>query len=312
MAQAAAYYLGVDGGGTKTAFVLVDADGQIVAETRGPSCYYFASGIELVERVLGEGISKVAALAGIEPDQITYAFFGLPGYGEVSADVENLRAIPGRLLGHDRYACDNDMIGGWAGALGGADGINVIAGTGSMAYGQRRGVGHRVGGWSELFGDEGSGYWIAVRGLNAFTRMSDGRLPRGPLYDLVRQRVGVEHDLDLIGVVMDRWGGRRAEIAQLSRTVVEAEAAGDAVAAAILHEACGELAKLVDTCRVALGYESGEPVTVSYSGGVFAAPTIPPRFASALHELGVRYEIVSPRHAPGLGSALYAKKLADH
>ena len=51
-----------------------------------------------------------------------------------------------------------------------------------MTYGERQGVGHRVGGWGELFGDEGSAYWIAAAGLNAFCRMSDGRLPRGPLH----------------------------------------------------------------------------------------------------------------------------------
>ena len=84
------------------------------------------------------------------------------------------------MLGHDRYSCDNDMVCGWAGSLAGEDGINVISGTGSMTYGERQGVGHRVGGWGELFGDEGSAYWIAAQGLNAFTRMSDGRLPHGP------------------------------------------------------------------------------------------------------------------------------------
>ncbi len=50
-----------------------------------------------------------------------------------------------------------------------------------MTYGERLGVGQRVGGWGELFGDEGSAYWIrCIRGLNAFSRMSDGRIPAAP------------------------------------------------------------------------------------------------------------------------------------
>ena len=53
------------------------------------------------------------------------------------------------------------------GSLAGEDGINVISGTGSMTYGERQGLGHRVGGWGELFGDEGSAYWVATQGLNA-------------------------------------------------------------------------------------------------------------------------------------------------
>jgi hypothetical protein len=147
-----ARYLGVDGGGSKTAFVLLDRAGRITAEAQGPSCYYFASGIELVDRVLSDGIARVTGAAGVDTAQIDYAFFGLPGYGEVGTDVPRLQAIPRDLLGHDRYTCDNDMIGGWAGALGGQDGINVVAGTGSMAYGEHRGAACRVGGWSELSG----------------------------------------------------------------------------------------------------------------------------------------------------------------
>ena len=304
-----ALYLGVDGGGSKTGFVLVDEDGRTVAEAQGPSCYYFAAGIELVERVLADGIGAVTSAAGVETEQIDHAFFGLPGYGEVSADLEHLRAIPYKLLGHDRYACDNDMIGGWAGALGGRDGINVIAGTGSMVYGERDGAGHRVGGWSELFGDEGSAYWIAARGLNAFTRMSDGRMPRGPLHEIVKRRVGVEQDLDLIGVVVDEWGGRRGEIAQLSKAVVEAESAGDAAAAEILRDAHAELALLVEACRVALGYRDDETVPVSYSGGMFTAPSFLTGFTHALHALGPGFRLSPPQHGPVVGSALYAMKL---
>lgn len=89
----------------------------------------------------------------------------MPGYGEVSAGIPVLDAAPHPKLGHERYACDNDMVCGWAGSLGGADGINVISGTGSMTYGEHRGCGTRVGGWAELFGDEGSAYWIATRVL---------------------------------------------------------------------------------------------------------------------------------------------------
>ena len=73
------------------------------------------------------------------------------------------------------------MICSWAGSLACEDGISVIAGTGSMAYGEYEGRSARAGGWGELIGDEGSAYWIAREGMNLFSRMSDGRAPRGPL-----------------------------------------------------------------------------------------------------------------------------------
>jgi N-acetylglucosamine kinase-like BadF-type ATPase len=302
-------FLGVDGGGSKTAFVVLDGEGRTVAEAVGPSCYYFASGIDLVERVLGEGIAELTDSAGAGPAALAHAFFALPGYGEVGADIPRLHAIVRGLLGHDRFGCDNDMVAGWAGALGGRDGINVVAGTGSIAYGERNGRAHRAGGWSELFGDEGSAYWVAVQGLNAFSRMSDGRAPRGVLHSLLAERVGIADDLDLVGVVVDRWGGRRAEIAALSKVVVEAADAGDAAAGAILEQAGQELVALVEACRTGLGYARDEPVEVSYSGGMFSAPSFRSAFNRALGSAGSGYRLREPLYGPAVGAALYAMKL---
>lgn len=323
-----AFYLGVDGGGSKTAYVVLDGDGRAVAEAVGPSCSYFASGIELVGRVLGEGVAEVTARAGIGRADLAHAFFGLPGYGEVSADVPRLREIVRGVLGHDRFGCGNDMVGGWAGALAGRDGINVVSGTGSIAYGEHAGRTHRAGGWSELFGDEGSAYWVAVQGLNAFSRMSDGRCPRGPLHALIAARTGIASDLDLVGVVMDRWGGRRARIAALAPVVVEAAQAGDGAAEAILERAGRELVGLVEACRAHLGYDRNEgegegesdgggsgrdgdaaAVDVSYSGGMFSAPRFRAVFARALKSAGPGYRLRAPVHGPGVGSALYAMRL---
>ena len=303
------YFLGVDGGGSKTAYVVLDGEGRTVAESIGPSCYYFAAGIDLLERVLGEGLAEITAKAGITPAELDHAFFGLPGYGEASADIPLLDDIAGRLLGHERFAVDNDVVSGWAGALAGADGINVVAGTGSIAYGEHLGLAHRAGGWSELFGDEGSAYWVAIQGLNVFGRMSDGRLPRGPLHGLLAERVGITSDLDMVGTIVDRWGGRRAEIARLSGTVVEAADAGDAEAGSILHAAGQELVRLVQACRDRLGYRDGEEVAVSYSGGMFTAPSFLSTFHEALRTAGPEYRLHTPVHGPAVGSALYAMKL---
>lgn len=303
-------FLGVDGGGSKTAFVLLNDSGQIVGQTQSRSCYYFSEGIGLVSSVLTEGIDALTTQVGIETKDIGYAFFGLPGYGEVSTDIAELDAIPHNILGHSRYSCDNDMVCGWAGSLGAIDGINVISGTGSMTYGEHDGHGHRVGGWSELFGDEGSAYWVAIRGLNAYTRMSDGRLPRGPLYEVVKKRVDVTGDLDLIDVVVNRWKGQRGAIADLSKTVVEAAALGDLVAAQIITDACSELATIVDTTRTELGFAPEDIIPVSYSGGMFTASAVREGFEEALTLLHPNYELRTPQFNPAVGAALYAAKKA--
>jgi N-acetylglucosamine kinase-like BadF-type ATPase len=303
-------YLGVDGGGTKTALCLLREDGRVAARARAPSCYYFTEGIDLVSRVLRQGIDEVCEMASITPADIRYAFFGLPTYGEVSADVSALDAAPGGILGHGRYACNNDMVCGWAGSLGGIDGINVISGTGSMTYGERAGTGIRVGGWGELFGDEGSAYWIAIKGLNAYSRMSDGRLPVGPLHETLRTHLALEADLDLVDVVLNRWRGGRSEIAALSRVVAGAAEEGDECAARILSEAADELAGLVDTTRRRLDFGPDQEVPVSYSGGVFNARPVVEGFEAALKHLHDGYELREPLYSPVVGAAIYAAKLA--
>jgi len=303
-------YLGVDGGGTKTALCLLGEDGRIAAQARAPSCYYFTEGVELVGRVLRQGIGQVCEMASVTPADIRYAFFGLPTYGEVSGDVPALDAAPGRVLGHERYACNNDTVCGWAGSLGGIDGINVVSGTGSITYGERAGNGVRVGGWGELFGDEGSAYWIAIRALNAFSRMGDGRLPVGPLRETLRTHLALEADLDLVDVVLNRWRGERREIAALSRVVDGAAEAGDECAARILSEAADELAGLVDTTRRLLDFGPDEDIPVSYSGGVFNARLVVEGFEAALGHLRHGYELREPLYSPDVGAAIYAAKLA--
>jgi N-acetylglucosamine kinase-like BadF-type ATPase len=301
-------YLGVDGGGSKTAFALIDADGTVIARATAPSSYYFSEGFDVVERVLTQGIMDICTQAGIKPAEIDAAFFGLPGYGEASADIEQLDAVPGRVLGHDRYSCDNDMVCGWAGSLAGEDGINVISGTGSMTYGERLGTGHRVGGWGELFGDEGSAYWIATHGLNAFSRMSDGRLPRGPLYQLMKERLQISSDLDTVGLVIEKWGGNRTSIAALATTVCQAAREQDEASAAILAAAADELATLIETTRVLVGFGDGEVVPVSYSGGMFSDEGFLTLFRNALARLPAKFDLRLPLLDPALGAALYAAK----
>jgi N-acetylglucosamine kinase-like BadF-type ATPase len=305
------FFLGCDGGGTKTDLVVVTGAGRLAAFLRAPSTYYPADprGTDLVGEVLAEAVPAVCSQAGIGPGDIRFAFFGLPGYGEVRADVPRLDAAAGRALRHGRFRCDNDMLCGWAGSLAGADGINVIAGTGSMTYGRRAGTGVRAGGWGELFGDEGSGYWIGIRALRAFSKMSDGRAERGPLHAVLRRHLALDEDIDLVGLVLRQWRGARQHIAALAPAVREAAVAGDPCAQAILAAAAAELTGLVDVTRRRLGFGGGETVPVSYSGGIFAMPQVLDGFLTGIETLSAGYRVSRPRYPPAIGAALYAAAL---
>src|SRR5690349_5565280 len=223
--MSAAFFLGVDGGGTKTRFALL-SQRRLVAEAQLGTSYHPEVGLDGVGDVLAEGVAQILSRAGIQASQITHAFFGLPAYGEDSQVTPVLRALPAGILGHERYTCDNDMVCGWAGSLGAEDGITVVAGTGSIGHGHRRGRGARAGGWGEAFSDEGSAYWIAMQGLNVYSRMSDGRLPRGPLHALVNESLNLEDDLELCALVYGANARSRGELARLSPLVARAAALG--------------------------------------------------------------------------------------
>jgi N-acetylglucosamine kinase-like BadF-type ATPase len=304
-------FLGIDGGGTKTAFALVDSSGNVLARHEEGGAYHVEIGMDGTAAVLEQGCRRVFAGAGIRPDQLGFAFFGLPAYGEDRAAQASLDELPRQVLGHDRYLCGNDMICSWSGSLACADGISVIAGTGSMAYGEADGRRARAGGWGEMFSDEGSAFWIARAGLALFSRMSDGRAARGPLYDLLRERLRLESDLDLCGVVYGELNAERSRVAGLARLVTEAAALGDRDAAAIVDHAAAELVEMVDAVRAALAVAPGAPLAVSYTGGLMepGGPLRAP-FARALASGRFPYRLQAPLLAPVLGAALYAARAA--
>lgn len=303
-------FLGVDGGGTKTRFALLEGTTLLAEATLGTT-YHPDVGIDGVRNVLAGGTAEVLRKVGADAAQIAHAFFGLPAFGEDSAITPALTALPRAVLGHERYTVDNDMVCGWAGSLGCEDGINIVAGTGSIGYGQRRGVSARAGGWGEHFSDEGSAYWIAMQGLNVYSRMSDGRLPKGPLHRLINEALNLRNDLDLCAHVYGSNARTRGELAQFSQTVSKAAAQGDAAATEIFRRAGGELAQIAEALRRKLAYASDEAVQLSYSGGAFAAGDVLMKpFGEALRATGAAFELRQPTHEPHVGAAMYAAKLA--
>ena len=302
-------FIGVDGGGSKTAFALIDRQGVIHATLVTTGSYYLAIGLDALGTLISMSLRELLEQADVAARDVDFAFLGLPAHGEDRAATAAMDRLPARILRDGSWLCGNDMICGWAGSLACKDGINVVAGTGSICYGERKGVGARCGGWGELFSDEGSAYWIACRGLDLFARMSDGRAPRGPLHQLLRERLNLADDIDMCAHVYVTLAGERAQIAQLCPLVFDAAMSGDIGAKAILDQAANELALMVDSTRMRLGFTLDEAVDVSYSGGVFrgAGAHVLKYFAGAL-EARAAYRLCEPLLPPAIGAALYAAK----
>jgi N-acetylglucosamine kinase-like BadF-type ATPase len=304
-------FLGIDGGGTKTDFLLIDESGRVLASHQAGSAYYLETGIDALQRMLVTGIQVTLQEAAVPVAQVTFAFIGLPAHGEDSALLRRLDGIAAAVLPVERHRCGNDMVCGWAGALAGRDGINVVAGTGSIAYGEFESRCARAGGWGELFSDEGSAYWIAREALTLFSRMSDRRAPKAALYDLIRERFRLREDLDLCAAVYGPPPLARSEVAALAPLVAQAARAGDPAAHRLFEMAAQELAAIVHAVRDQLDVSPQTSLPVSYSGGMFRLDgLLTPLLEAALRLGDRRYEFVAPRLPPSAGAVLYAAKLA--
>lgn len=302
----AGLYLGIDGGGTKTGFLLMSADGDVVARHTGPTSYYLEIGFDALRGLLREGVTSVLSAAGVRADQVRSAFAGLPAHGEDSALLPAFDALLSDLLPVSRVG--NDMVCSWAGSLAGGDGISLVAGTGSIAYGEWRGHRARCGGWGEVFGDEGSAYWLAREGLALFSRMVDGRTEPGPLLGLVRRHFDLKHDLDLCAAVNGE--AARSTLAQLARLVTQAADAGDAQALNLFNRAGQELAALALGTARQLQVPAHESLPVSYTGGVFAAgERILAPLRAALSQALPGAVLRTPAFGPDVGAAMYAARL---
>ncbi len=304
-------YLGIDGGGTKTDVLLIDELGTVLASHRAGSAYYPETGIDALEALVTNAVEATLQQGAVHASELTYAFIGLPAYGEDSGILARLDRIAAAVLPADRHRCGNDMVCGWAGALGGADGINLVAGTGSIAYGEWEGRRARAGGWGELFSDEGSAYWIARQALTLFSRMSDGRASRGVLYENIREHFRLDNDLDLCAAIYGPPPLSRRALAALAPLVAQAAAAGDGQAQNIFESAAEDLCDLVHAVRDALMPSLPTPMPVSYSGGLFRfGDTVLGKFRARLYAGPRQYAFTAPKLEPPAGAALYAAKLS--
>ena len=265
------WYVGVDGGGTKTAVAISTADGVPIQTMTYPTCSYQSIGIPESVALITKGVRE--ALSGVRagPGDCFGCCVGMPCYGESPAnDREIVRLLTEALMPVPVYVVNDGEVG-WAGSLACGEGIHIVSGTGSIAFGRGRDKEFaRCGGWVEFFGDEGSCYWIGREGMSLFSKEADGRAPRGPLYDLVHEEFGLTDDYQFIERIVRDFAPHREKVAGFQRYVLRAARAGDTAAAALYETAALDLALMIRALKAKLRFSS-EPISVSYSGGIFHA-----------------------------------------
>lgn len=242
-----------------------------------------AVGFETALENIGAAIESAFAAAGISRSPVAAACFALAGADRPS-EQQPLRAWAEQRGIARKLVFTNDGEPILAAGSAGHWGVAVISGTGSFGFGRSPdGKTARCGGWGFLFGDEGSGYAIALAGLRAAARAADGRDPPTRLLEFFQSRLAVASPQGFVEVIYGRdavtSSTNRQWIAEMAEVVFDASA-DDPRAAAIIRDAGQELARLVHTLVGRLSLSAGE-YPLCLTGGVL---THHPQLREAIHQ----------------------------
>ncbi|MBW3672416.1 MAG: ATPase, partial [Acidobacteria bacterium] len=219
------YFLGLDGGGSHTRAILVDEQLHRLGRSEAGPSNYLRVGIAAATRALTDAVLKALEESKREVENVEWAYCGIAGSDHpVSRDML-IKAMAG-IFPKGNFTVDTDARIALEGAVGPGQGIVVISGTGSVAFGKNlAGEEARAGGWGPTLGDEGSGYAIARAGMTAIVRASDGRGPDTTMTDVLCRLYKICSPADLRYVIYSEESDA-SRIAKLNRVVVEAAREG--------------------------------------------------------------------------------------
>ncbi len=232
------YWVGVDGGGTGTRVKLADAAGRVLGQGEsGPSA--LGQGVAQAWRHIQEALARAAEQAGVAGLSLADCALGAGLSGaHVMADAQ---AFIETQPGFAAVLLENDGYTTVLGAHGGAPGLVVAAGTGTVGEVLRSDGSRAIAsGWGWVCGDEGSGAWLGLRAMAHAQQAQDGRVPVSELARRVWAVAGQDREAILAWCAAAGQHG----YASLAPLVLDAAEAGDAAALALRAQAVAALEQL--------------------------------------------------------------------
>ena len=304
------YFIGVDGGASKTAAIVVDEHGKALGSGLAGASNHLRVGIVEATRNVEHAVNIALVEAGIAIKEVEYAYCGIAGSDHPEHRqkmIDSLRIFFPR----GNFIVDTDARVALTGAIGFGAGIVVISGTGSVGFGRNAaGEEARSGGWGPTLGDEGSGFWIAREGLAAIVRAHDGRGYATDMTDLLCREYHMCRPDDLPAFVYAATT-HVDDIARYGKLVIEAAQGGDEIARSILAQGGSELAECVLAIARKLHMADTE-FPVAYVGGAFHAGDLllnPMRLQLQRDAPGAT--LIPPLHPPVEGAAMMAMRAAQ-
>ena len=305
--------LGIDGGGSKTVAWLAARSpkdeptivGRGTAGPANPQAVGFDAACENLDRAITAAWAEGGATTGIIAQPFAAAVLALAGSDrQENRDVLHRWADDRRLA--RRFRVVHDALPVLAAGSDEDWGVGLISGTGSLAFGKARdGRSARAGGWGFLFGDEGSGYAVALAGLRAAAQATDGRGPKTTLSEALLARLDIERPEELVRAVY-RFADNRRRIASLARVVTAAATRHDPVAVEILQQAARDLAAMVGAVARKLHFaEEAFPLAVA-GGLLLGSQELRGHLESELTRMALHPEPIAMVVDPVLGAVKLA------
>ena len=296
-----AYFLAIDGGGTKTECLIGD-EHKVFGSAIGNTIKIKKVGKQAAGQALNSAVAEVCEQAGITSRQLFRTCIGLAG-SSIPEVIDWTREALKQLVSGEVILVNDTTIAHHA-AFAGGPGVLVIAGTGSNVLGvNARGESARAGGWGPIISDEGSGFWIGRTAVAQSMRAYDaGRSTE--LLNAIIEAWKLPNREELVAMANSN---PPPDFAALLPAVLRCADTGDGLAREILSSSANELASLARIVIRKL-WAPGAEVRIALTGGVFAHSTqIGQMFANAIRSESTAIDVnLEPVH-PVMGALAMAR-----
>src|SRR6266496_114640 len=296
--------LGVEGGGTKTAWVLVEPvagigdpgwEFHVIDQGKLPPSNFRLTTPERLRVILAE-----------LPKQIDRAGVFLAGCA-TEEDRRSLKEICLEIWPNAKIVTGSDRDSGLAAALDHGDGIVINAGSGSSVTGRRGDRIERAGGWGHILGDAGGGYFLSIQALRLILREHDLHQSEMQFTAKILHALSLNNFDELV-----RWvqTADKMDIAMLAPVVFEAATAGDARMMEIIEEGARVLCEYTEAVASRLHLLAPKVVLM---GGLFYRDSLYTHtFRRRLKKNLPDARVATAARAPELGAAWLATEAGDH
>ena len=298
------YVIGVDGGGTKTVAVLANLNGKVLARAEvGPSNINkigFKHAIDNIVKVLTQVSQEY------EKDKIVFIYLGLAA--GLERDKRKKKEIKKQLLLipslswvlPKNISIEGDQLIAFRSGTEEKQGIIIIAGTGSIVMGwDKKGKEVIVGGWDYLLGDDGSGFWIGKKALQAVCLSIDGFNSKSLLHSMILKKLKIKTEKDLMQEIYK--SEMIKNIASLAPLVEIAAKTGDKTAKNILFQASNELVIRANLAIKKLNLKN-KKFPLVLSGAVFKSKIILTKVKKDIKIIAPKANFIRPKQEPVIGA----------